>query len=224
MNLQVMSSVAIKGAYLELVPAFEKRSGHKVQTEWVGMSDIARRLQAGDGVDVVIGSTALIQDLVEKGIAQQRTALARSGIGAAVRRGARKPDLGSVEALKRALVEARSIVYSSGPSGVYLAGLFHRLGLADQLKDSARQMPPGMLVAEVVARGEAELCFQQLPELRQVSGIDYIGPLPAEVQEVTEFSGGVHARTQSPEVAKAFLAFLSSPENKPLLRQKGFDA
>ena len=224
MNLQVMSSVAIKGAYLELAPAFEKRSGHKVQTDWVGMSDIAKRMQAGDVVDVVIGSTALIQDLVDKGIAQQRTALARSGVGAAVRRGARKPDIGSVEALKRALTEARSIVYSSGPSGVYLAGLFQRLGLADQLRHSARQMPPGMLVAEVVARGEAELCFQQLPELRQVSGIDYIGPLPAQVQEVTEFSGAVHAKARSQEAARAFLAFLSSPENWPLLRQKGFDA
>ena len=219
-----MSSVAIKGAYLELVPAFEQRSGHKVQTLWVGMSDIPKRLQAGDVVDVVIGSTALIQELVENGVAEQRTALARSGIGAAVRAGARKPDIGSVDALKRALTEARSIVYSSGPSGVYLAGLFARLGLAEQLKDSARQMPPGMLVAEVVARGEAELCFQQLPELRQVSGIDYVGPLPAQVQAITEFSGAVHARAQSREAAKAFLAFLCASENRPLLRQKGFDA
>jgi molybdate transport system substrate-binding protein len=218
-----MSSVAIKGAYLELVPAFEKRSGNKVETHWVGMSDIARRMQAGDVVDAVIGSTALIKDLVEKGILEQRTALARSGVGAAVRAGARKPDISTVEALKRALLEARSIVYSSGPSGLYLAELFQRLGLADKLKDTARQMPPGMLVAEVVARGEAQLCFQQLPELRQVSGIDYIGPLPGEVQSITEFSGAVHRKAQAPEAAKAFLAFLASSENMPLLRQKGFD-
>ena len=223
MNLQVMSSVAIKGAYLGLVPAFEKRSGNKVQTHWVGMSDIAKRMQAGEVVDVVIGSTALICELVEKGIVEQRTALARSGVGAAVRAGARKPDIGTVEALKRALLEARSIVYSSGPSGVYLAELFERLGLAEKLKDTARQMPPGMLVAEVVARGEAELCFQQLPELRQVSGIDYVGPLPAEVQAITEFSGAVHKKAQAPDAAKAFLAFLSSAENLPFFRQKGFD-
>lgn len=223
MNLQVMSSVAVKGAYLELVPAFEKRSGHRVETQWVGMSDIGKRLRAGDVVDVVIGSSALIAELAKEGIVGGKIDFARSGVGAAVRAGAPKPDLGSVEALKRALLGAKSIVYSSGPSGVYLAELFQRLGIADRLKGTARQMPPGMLVAEVVARGEAELCFQQLPELRQVSGIDYAGPLPAEVQSITQFSGAVHAKARAGDAGKALLAFLASAEALPVLRQKGFE-
>jgi molybdate transport system substrate-binding protein len=223
MNLQVMSSVAVKGAYLELVPAFEKRSGHRVETQWVGMSDIGKRLRAGDAVDVVIGSSALIAELAKEGIVGGKIDFARSGVGAAVRAGAPKPDLGSVEALKRALLGAKSIVYSSGPSGVYLAELFQRLGIADKLRNTARQMPPGMLVAEVVARGEAELCFQQLPELRQVSGIDYAGPLPAEVQSITQFSGAVHAKARAGDAGKALLAFLASAEALPVLRQKGFE-
>ena len=223
MDLQVISSLAIKAAYLELLPAFEKRSGNKVATQWVGMADIRKRMQAGLAVDVVIGSAALIEELARAGTLAHQVNLAQSGIGAAVRAGAPKPDIGSVESLKRALRAARSIVYSSGPSGVYLAQLFQRLGIAEELENTARQLPPGVLVAEAVARGEAELCFQQLPELRQVSGIDYVGPLPAEVQSITVFSGAVHAKTKQPEAGKALLAFLASNEALPVMRQKGFD-
>ena len=223
MDLQVISSLAIKGAYLDLVPTFEKRSGNKVATQWVGMADIRKRMQAGETVDVVIGSAALIEDLARGGTLAHQVNLAQSGVGAAVRAGAPKPDIGSVESLKRALRAARSIVYSSGPSGVYLAQLFQRLGIAEELKNTARQLPPGVLVAEVVARGEAELCFQQLPELRQVSGIDYVGPLPAEVQSITMFSGALHSKAKQPDAGKALLAFLASNEALPVLRQKGFD-
>lgn len=218
-----MSSVAVKGAYLELVPVFEKRTGSQVQTQWVGMTDIRKRMQAGEAVDVVIGSAALIEALARESIVAQPLPLAKSGVGAAVRAGAPRPDIGSVEALKRALTGAKSIVYSSGPSGVYLAGLFERLGIAAQLKVTARQLPPGVLVAEAVARGEAELCFQQLPELRQVSGIDYVGPLPAEVQSVTVFAGAVHAQAREPAVGKALLEFLASPEAAAVKRRCGFD-
>lgn len=218
-----MSSVAVKGAYLELVPLFEKRTGSPVQTQWVGMTDIRRRMQAGEAVDVVIGSAALIEELARGAIVGDPVILAKSGVGAAVRAGAPRPDIGSVEALKRALTGAKSIVYSSGPSGVYLAGLFQRLGIAEQLKDTAKQLPPGVLVAEAVARGEAELCFQQLPELRQVSGIDYVGPLPAEVQSVTVFAGAVHSRAQQPAGGQALLEFLASTETAAVKRKCGFD-
>jgi len=218
-----MSSIAIKGAYLELMPAFEKRSGNKVATQWGGMADIRKRMHAGETVDVVIGSAALIEELARNGTLAHRVNLAQSGVGAAVRAGAPRPDIGSVDALKRALLEAKSIVYSSGPSGVYLAELFQRLGIAEALKATAKQLPPGVLVAEAVARGEAELCFQQLPELRQVSGIDYVGPLPAEVQSITLFSGAVHSKAKQPQAGKALLAFLASNEALSVMRQKGFD-
>ena len=217
-----MSSVAVKGAYLELVPLFERRTGSPVQTQWVGMADIGKRMQAGEAVDLVIGSAALIGELARAAIVARPVTLAKSGVGAAVRAGAPKPDLGSVEALKRALTRAKSIVYSSGPSGVYLAELFVRLGIAEQLKATARQLPPGVLVAEAVARGEAELCFQQLPELRQVSGIDYVGPLPAEVQSITEFAGAVHAKAPQPAMGKSLLDFLASAETAAVKRRWGF--
>jgi molybdate transport system substrate-binding protein len=224
MELKVIASMAVKGAYLELVPAFEKRTGHKVHTHWVGMADIRKRMQAGDVSDVVIGSAALVDELTRtRVLAEERVDLAKSGIGAAVRAAAPRPEIGSVEALKRALRSAKSIVYSSGPSGVYLVELFKRLGIAEELKSKATQMPPGVLVAEVVARGDAELCFQQLPELRQVPGISYVGPLPPEVQHVTVFSGAVHSKAPQPQAGKALLAFLASPEASAVMRKHGFD-
>jgi molybdate transport system substrate-binding protein len=140
-----------------------------------------------------------------------------------VRKGAPKPDIGNVEALKKALRAARSIVYSSGPSGVYLAELFERLGLAAELKGKAVQAPPGVLVGELVAQGKFELCFQQRPELRQVSGIDYVGPLPAEVQLITVFSGAVHSRAVDATGGAALLRHLASREAQRVLRKHSLD-
>jgi len=128
-----------------------------------------------------------------------------SGVGMAVRKGAPKPDISSVEALTRALHAAKSIVYSSGPSGIYLAGLFERLGIAAELKERMLQAPPGALVAAMVARGANEIAFQQIPELRQVSGIDIVGPLPADIQSVTTFSGGIPASAKAPDQSKALM-------------------
>jgi len=223
--MNVIASLAVKAAYLELVPPFERKSGEKIDTQWVGMADIRKRMLAGEVTDVVIGSAALIEDLVAAGSLDSRTRvdIAKSGVGAAVRAGARKPDLGSVEALKTALRAAQSVVYSSGPSGVYLADLFERLGMADELKSKATQAPPGVLVGELVARGEYELCFQQLPELRQVSGIDYVGPLPPEVQLITLFAGAVHSRSAQSKGGTAWLKHLASREAQPVLRKHGLE-
>ena len=224
-QLNVISSLAIKAAYLELAPEFERRSRQRVSTQWVGMADIAKRMKAGESADLVIGSAALVEELARGRIldAGQRRDLVKCGIGAAVRAGALRPDIGSVEALKRALLAARSIIYSSGPSGVYFAELFPRLGLAEALKGKAVQAPPGVLVGESVARGEAELCFQQIAELRQVRGIDYVGPLPPEVQLVTVFCGAVHAKAAQPQAAAEWLRHLASREAEPVLRKHGLD-
>ena len=223
--MNVIASLAIKAAYLELVPAFERQSRTKVETQWVGMADIRKRMLAGELTDVVIGSAALIEDLINGGSldSRTRTDLAKSGVGAAVRAGARKPDIGNVDALKKALLNASSIVYSSGPSGVYLAELFQRLGLAEALKAKAKQAPPGVLVGELVAKGQFELCFQQLPELRQVAGITYIGPLPAEVQMVTVFSGAVHSRSSQGKPANALLRHLASRDAHRVMRKHGLE-
>lgn len=223
--MKVISSLAIKAAYLELVPAFERESKLKIDTEWVGMADIRKRMLAGEVSDVVIGSAGLIEDLMRIGSldSRSRVDLVKSGIGAAVRSGAEKPDLANVEALKAALRAAKSIVYSSGPSGVYLAELFQRLGLQDELKTKATQAPPGVLVGELVAKGEIELCFQQLPELRQVAGIDFAGPLPAEVQLVTVFTGAVHSKAADPKGGESLLRYLASRDAEPVLRKHGME-
>ena len=223
--MNVWSSVAIKAAYLELLPAFERSNKVKVDTQWVGMADIRKRVLAGEVTDVVIGSAGLIEDLVASGNFDSRTRVdfAKSEVGAAVRAGARKPDIGSVEALKSALRAARSIVISSGPSGVYLVELFQRLGLAEELKPKARQAAPGVLVGELVARGEFELCFQQVSELRQVRGIDYVGKLPREVQLSTVFSGAVHSRSAHSKPGGELLHHLASRESQRVLRKHGLE-
>jgi len=222
--MKVLSSMAIKGAYGELVPQFEKARGYKVETEWVGMVDIRKRMMAGESADLVIGSATLIDELIHAGKLKpgSRVDLVSSGVGMAVRKGAPKPDISSVEALTRALHAAKSIVYSSGPSGIYLAGLFERLGIAAELKERMLQAPPGALVAEMVARGEKEIAFQQIPELRQVSGIDIVGPLPPEIQTVTTFSGGIPASAKAPDQSKALMQFLTSPASAAVARKHGF--
>lgn len=222
--MKVLSSLAIAGVYKELVPQFEKARGYKVDTQWMGMVDIRKRMTAGESADLVIGSAGLIDELIQAGKlrAGSRVDLVKSGVGMAVKKGARKPEISSVEAMTRALHAAKSIVYSSGPSGVYLAGLFERLGIAAELKHRMMQAPPGALVAEMVARGEKEIAFQQIPELMQVSGIDIVGPLPAEIQSITTFSGGIPASAAAPDQAKALMDFLTSPSSQSAARKHGF--
>lgn len=140
----------------------------------------------------------------------------------AVRSGAPKPDLRSGDALKRAVLAAKSIVYSTGPSGIYLAGLFQRMGIADAIKAKVKQVQ-GEPAGAVVARGEAEIGFQQMSELLPVPGIDIVGPLPADVQEITVFCAGVHARAKAPQEAKALVDFLTAPAAAPVIREKGME-
>lgn len=222
--MKILSSLAIKAGYLEIAPRYQKAKGKELKTEWVGMADIRKRLLAGEQADLVIGSSALIDELIHAGkIAPgSRIDLVKSGVGVAVKKGAAKPDISSVEALKRALRAARSIVYSSGPSGVYLAGWFEKTGLAEELKGRLTQTPPGVFVGELVARGEKDLAFQQIPELMQVNGIDLVGPLPAEIQTVTVFSGGIPAGASEPEAARELMQFLVSPKAAEVMRRKGF--
>ena len=221
--MKVFSSLAVKAAYLELVPRFEKSSAHKVSTEWVGMADIRKRMMAGESPDLVVGSGGLIDELIKAGKMQpgSRADLAKSGVAVAVRKGAPRPDIGSVDALVRALRAAKSLAYSSGPSGVYLASLFQRLGIAEELKSKATQTPPGVLVGELVARGEYEIGFQQIPELMQVSGIDIVGPLPAEIQTVTVFAAGIPSGAKERDAAQALVKFLRSPEAAAVFKAKG---
>ena len=223
--MKVIASLAIKALYLELLPAFERQSKEKVETQWVAMADIRKRMLAGEVCDVVIGSASLIEDLVAGGSldSRSRVDLAKSGVGAAVRAGARKPDIGNVDALKNALRAAKSIVYSSGPSGLYLAELLQRLGIAEELKSKAVQAPPGVLVGELVAQGKFELGFQQVSELRQVRGIDYVGPLPRDVQLTTVFSGAVHSKSSQSKGGTELLRHLASRDARRVLHKHGLE-
>lgn len=223
-EITVMASLAFKAAYLELVPQFEKETGHAVTNLWAASVDMRSRLKGGEVVDLIIMSRQAIEELVPfNAIAPDGiTNLARAGVGVAVKAGAPRPDISTPDALKKTLLAAKSVAYSTGPSGVYLAKLFERMGIADEIAGKLKRIkdePTGALVA----RGEAEIGFQQKSELLPVKGIDYIGPLPAEVQNVTVFSVGLHAKAPQPEAAKALVQFLTAPAAKPIIEKAGME-
>ena len=224
-DINVLASNALKEAYLELVPGFEKATEHKVATTWAGTNDIKKRMAAGETYDLVIMAGPALDELVKQGkiVPGSRVDLAKSGVGVAVRAAAPKPDISSGDALKRALLAAKSIAYSSGPSGVYMEGLFRRLGIADEIKPKLKQTQPGNPVGEVIARGEAEIGFQQVSELLPIAGIDYIGPLPPDIQHITVFSGGIHTGAKQPDAAKALVKFITAPAAVPVIKKKGME-
>ena len=180
---------------------------------WSSTTDIQKRVAAGEVADLVIlgdsGTEALIKD--GKLVASTRAIFAKSGIGIAVRSGARKPDISSADALKKSLLAAKSVGYSEGASGTYLVGMFQKLGIYDQVKSKASVAKANEPVGEKVARGEAEIGFHQLSELIPVKGIHIVGPLPAELQYITVFSGGMHREAKEPDAAKALIKFLTAP-------------
>ena len=221
-TIKVMASAAFREAYLELVPPFERASGHRVTTLWVPSVQMMTRLKGGETVDLVILTAASLDELVTAGIIANRVDLARSGIGIAVRAGAAKPDISAGEAVKRAVLAAKSVVYSTGPSGIYLAGLFERMGIAGPVKAKLKQVQ-GEPAGGVVARGEAEIGFQQMSELLPVPGIDIVGPLPPDIQQITAFSAGLHVAAKEADAAKALVRFLTAPAAAPVIRKKGME-
>src|SRR5262245_2093609 len=228
-DIVVMTSGAFTAAYLELIPAYTHSTGHKLVTATTtmgtGAESIPSRLQRGEAADVVIVAADALDELIKAGrvVAGSRVDLARSSIGMAVRAGAPKPDISSVEALKRTLLAAASVAYSASVSGDYLTNeLFPRLGIADELKAKGRRIERER-VGAVVARGDAEIGFQQISELRPVAGIVVVGPLPAEVQRVTVFAAGVAANTKHPDAARAFIQFLASPAAADVVLKSGLE-
>lgn len=221
-EIRVMLTAAFKSAYLDLVPQFERESGHKVISLWVSTVDIKRRLEGGERADVVIASAGAIDGLIRDGLVAPggRTDVATCGVAVAVRKGAAKPDVSSGEALKRAMLEAKSIVYSTGPSGVYLAKLFERMGIARDIQAKVK-IAQGEPTGAVVARGEAEIAFQQMSELLPVEGIDIVGPLSLDVQETTVFSSGVLSASKAAEPAQSLLAFFTAPAAAPAIERWG---
>jgi molybdate transport system substrate-binding protein len=223
-----MISGGFRAAYEELVPEFERKTGRTIVTAYgASMGNapnaIPNRLQRGESADVVILASSALEELVEKHkvIPGTRVDIAQSNIAMAVRAGAQKPDISTLEGLRRTLLAAKSIAYSDSTSGVYLSTeLFQRLGIADAIRSKCIRVDIGM-VGTVIARGDAEIGFQQLSELLPIAGIDIVGPIPPEAQKVTMYSGGVTVISKEPEIAKQFLRFLASPEAAATIKKSG---
>src|SRR5882724_480594 len=224
-DIMVLATPGIKEAYGELVPQFEKSANHKVKTTWAGTVDVLKRIKAGEAFDAVILASDSLEELVDtsKVMAGSTSDVARSVVGVAVKAGAPKPDISSTDAVKKTLAAAKSVAISTGPSGVYLNGLFERLGIMADLKPRLKIAPPGANVGEIVAKGEAEIGFQQVSELIHYPGVTFLGALPADLQKVTIFSGGVPVTSREPDAARAFLQFLAAPEHQAVLRKHGLD-
>jgi molybdate transport system substrate-binding protein len=229
-EIRVMTSGAFTAAYLELIPRLELLTKKKLVTAatsiGTGENSIPNRLRRGEAVDVVIVADAVLVGFIEDGLimAESYTPLARSAIGMAVRAGAPKPDISSVDALKRTLLQAKSIAYSASVSGHYISTeLFQRLGIIDQVTSKSRRIEGGERVGAVVARGEAEVGFQQISELLPVPGIAHITPLPPEVQKVSVFSAGVAISSGNPEAAHAVIRFLASLQAAEAITKSGLE-
>jgi len=229
-EVRVMISGGLTAAYNALVPEFERATGHKVVTAYgpsmgTTVNAIPVRLERGEPADVLIMVGYALDDLVNKGkvVADSRIDLVKSPIGVAVKSGAPKPDISSAETLKRALQAAKTVAYSDSASGVYVSTeMFAKLGIADEMKDKARKIP-ATPVGEIVAHGEAEIGFQQISELRPVSGIDIVGPLPDELQKITVFSAGIATVSKEPDAGKALIKFLASPAARGEIVKSGMD-
>ena len=224
-RIKVISSMATRQVLADLVELFQRQSAQAVAVESVGGVDAARRVRAGEAFDVVVLAADAIEQLIAGGqiVAGSRVDLVRSGVSIAVRAGAAHPDVGTEEALKDAVLAAGSLSYSTGPSGVHLAKLFERWGIADAVRERIVQAPPGVPVGSLVADGKVELGFQQLSELMHLPGIDVLGPLPAPIQIITTFSAGLSATSTQPEAVQAMLDFMISPAAAEAKRRNGME-
>jgi molybdate transport system substrate-binding protein len=224
-SLSLISSMATRALLADLVAQFEATAEAKITVESVGGVDAARRVKAGEAFDIVVLAAAAIDELSAAGriVPGSRTDLVASGVAIAVRSGSPRPDISSEDALRRAVADAVSLGYSTGPSGVYLTRLFERWGLADTIKERIVQAPPGVPVGALVAQGKVALGFQQLSELLNVPGIDVLGPLPPAIQTITTFSGGLAAASAQPAAVRAALAFMASPAAADVKRRHGME-
>ena len=229
-DIRVMTSGAFTAALLELIGQFERATQNKIVVAatsiGTGENSIPNRLRRGEPVDVVIVADGVLVGFIKDGLimAESYTPLARSAIGMAVRAGALKPDISTVEGLKRTLLQAKSIAYSASVSGDYVSTeLFQRLGIVDQVASKSRRIEGGERVGAAVARGEAEIGFQQISELIPVPGIDHVTPLPPEVQKVSVFSAGVALSTRNSDGAHALIKFLASPEAAHAITKTGME-
>jgi molybdate transport system substrate-binding protein len=220
-EIRIMCSGAMRPALEELVPQFERASGHKLTITFGSTNVIRERALAGDAGDLVIFAGPAVEDVVRQGKLVAKVDLVRSGVGVGVPAGAPRPDLSSADAFKRTLLAAKSFARSEGPSGTYIAGLLERMGIAEQMKGKT-VVVRGRLVGDALVKGEAEIGVQQVSELRSVPGVDVL-PMPAEIQHITIFAAGLTAQARDSEPVQALIKFLTSPAAAPVIKAKGLE-
>ena len=227
-EVKVLTTGAMKAVVLELVPQFEKETGHKAVIDNDTAGGVARRVEGGEAVDVVVNTPGGLNDLAGKGriVAGSRANVARVGIGVVVKEGAAVPDISTVDAFKRALLAAKSVAYidpaAGGSSGIYLANLFEKLGIAAEIKPKAK-LKQGGYIAELIANGEAELGLHQISEILPVKGVKLVGPLPAEIQNYTVYAAAVGANAKQPDAAQALIKLLTGPAADSVLKRRGME-
>jgi molybdate transport system substrate-binding protein len=225
-EITVLGGMGVVSGLRDLAPAFEKMTGHKVIVVFEQNADLNRRISSGAAAADVAAvqpdqADAFIKD--GKMVAGTKTNFAQAGVGVAVKSGAPKPDIGTTEAFKAAMLKSKSIGYSRGGSGLISAQVMEKLGIADQLKDLTKFID-GVLVAEVVAKGEIEIGLQQINVIIPVEGADYVGPLPKDLQQTVKFAAAVLTAAKEPEAAKAFLRFIASPEAAPYITKSAMES
>lgn len=226
-EIKVFSTIGVQAALEELTPKFEKASGHKLNITWATAAVLVKRVQGGETADLLVLTKQGLDTMVKenKATASADAIFASSGMAMVVKKGAPKPDISTPEAFKQTLLKAKTISYSNpeygGASGVYLAKLLERMGIADQVKSKTHYPPPSGNAANLVVSGEAELAVQQEPEVMAVSGVDMVGPLPAELNNITTYAAGPGAGTKEADTANALIKFLHTPEAAAVFKARG---
>jgi molybdate transport system substrate-binding protein len=229
-EIKVLSGSGVQPVMIDLIPGFEAASGHKVAFDYGTVGGMAERVRGGEAADVVIASGPQIAAL-EKGakvVAGSRTDLGKTGVGVFVRKGAARPDIGSVEAFKRTLLGAKSIGWNDpaagAPVSIYMLGLLDRLGIGAEMKPKTVAFKQRSERFEAVARGDVEIGFNQVSEILAAPGVDLVGPLPESIQNYTLFSAGIVANSRQQDAGRALIRFISSPDAKAAMKAKGFEA
>lgn len=221
----MIAANALKDGYVELVASFEKLSGHKVITTWAGTVNATKRVTGGEVYDLVIIGSNNIDQLITTGklATGSRADFAKTGIGVAVRAGMPKPNVSTGDAVKAAVLAAKSIVFSAGPSGAYIEEMLKKMGVAEQVASKVKRPSSGAEVAEILARGEADFGFAQVSEFLNVAGVIDLGPLPAGIQNFTIYAVGLHVASPSPDAAKALVKHLTAREATPAIKKMGME-
>ena len=227
-EIKVLTTGAMKEVVLSVIPDFEKRTGHKVTVDNATAGALSRRIREGEAFDIAVITPAAIDEMIRIGkmAAGSRVDLARVGVGVAVKQGAPLPDISTVDAFKRTLIGARAVAHgdpaAGGSSGIYVAAMLARIGVADAIR-SKTILVPGGLVAERVVTGQAEIGLHQISEILAVKGVTLVGPLPAEIQNYTTYAVGLSMAAKDVGAAKAFIAALAAPNVEAVLKRRGME-